>query len=497
MNGAGGHIRPRVATRALTLTSRPQPQAQGGTKGEARRRQAAGFTLIEIMVVVAIISIVVAMSLSSTFFMGHDRRVQQVQAAAYELAATFRKARTRAMETKSPYTVVFNIQNDPASNGRVLNNHTGGHWYRTLGPQASDGLIGFPAYMNNIAPPYSLAEFSTDLDEFWYDDAHVLPAKQVRFIALSDLDWGDYTQTGSGWAGRASSGAVSYPRPWFGWWSQAEKRLYPWGGYDPAITGSGFYFWGNTVNSWAPVDAQPSGCTNPIDRWADRWTPGGVYPSSSWIPQATHCDQIYAAGTPRPLINAYWRDCSLIFLSTGEVRWGNWMPARHCYAYADIGWTGAGKPFHSGVGERCNQLADLSSAQQYSRAEAANFDQDSGGFYITLGPDMPTDNDSYPTAQAALDAMMPLYRVCVTSFGDISVIRVSTIPKYGTLAPFPTSEDWFRTGSNLMTCFGEMRYNTATVKASDNKTGRGVYQGAPITGWVTTDMLTNRSVWMK
>lgn len=468
----------------------------------------AGFTMLELLVVLAIM--VTVFGLVGSGFAKRNGRLQAVQAAANELAATCRKARARAMETHSCHAVVFNIQNDPTSSGRVLNNRSGGHWYRTMGPRSNKGdIIQVPACETQQSGPYTVAEFQQQLDLTWYDDAHVLPPRRVRFVALTDMDWGDCTTINTALAGRQHGGAPSFPRPWFGWWDATAKRLYGWGGYDPAIPASGFYYWGNpTTPEWAPRDPEPinpatglaPGCANASDRWLDRWTSAAIYPVQSRAPELTHADRLYATGDPRPLVNAAWRDASLIFLSSGEVRWGDWMPARHCTAFKDSLWTAPGKPFRSGIAERCNRMETTvysSTMAQHSKAEASNFDQDSGGWFITLGPDVEDDNDSFADARSAMESLMPLYRVYVSSFGEIRVLAVSRIAKLGGLSAFPSDPDWWRTGSNLIRYFGEDRYNTAAVLASENQTGRGPYQGAPITDFLTPDMLSNRSVWMK
>ena len=40
----------------------------------------------------------------------------------------------RAMVEQAPFAIAINIQNAPGSSGRVINNRSGGHWYRMVGP---------------------------------------------------------------------------------------------------------------------------------------------------------------------------------------------------------------------------------------------------------------------------------------------------------------------------------------------------------------------------
>lgn len=463
------------------------------------RRRSRGFTLIELLIVLAIMASV--FGLVAYNFAGHNTRRQSVQAAANELAATFRKARAMAMERKLPFGVVFNIQNDPASSGRVLNNRSGGHWYRIVGP----GIPQVPACETQQGGPYTPYDVQQNMLAAWSEDAHVLPAGKVRFVALADMDWGNYRPASTGSTGSAASGArqksatTSFPRPWFGWYDAAAKRLHGWGGYDPAIPSSGFYFWGNTESpAFAPVDPEPvssatglpPGCSNADERWMDRWMPIPTYPVQGRVPEAIKAHLLYAKGSPRPLVNGNWRDASLLFTSSGQVQWGDWMPARHVTAFKDSIWTGTGKPFRSGVSERSNRCETSvysSTIPQYSCPEASCFDRDTGGWHITLGPDMATDEDSYPSAAKALDAIMPLFRVFVSSFGEVRVIAVGRREKSDGLSLFPASEDWWRTGTNTEVNFGYSRYRNAA----------GVVEGRPVTDFLTAGMLGNRSVWMK
>ena len=66
----------------------------------------------------------------------------------------------------------------------------------------------------------------------------------------------------------------------------------------------------------------------------------------------------------------------------------------------------------------------------------------------------------------------------------------------GGTAPFPTSESWWRTGTNMKLQFGRDRLVTGS-QVDSGGTGIGAPVGAPITGFLTPEMLTNRSVWMR
>ena len=91
------------------------------------------FSMVELLVVIAIMAIALGMIAVS---MTRTNADAAVKGAADALAAVLRQTRTRAMVNQAPYAVSFNIQNAPGSSGRVLNNRSGGHWYRIIGPSS-------------------------------------------------------------------------------------------------------------------------------------------------------------------------------------------------------------------------------------------------------------------------------------------------------------------------------------------------------------------------
>lgn len=478
------------------------------------------FTLVEMLVVVAVIALLMGMVLGA--FPRNDHRRQAVKAAAEELAATCRQARAMAIGRNATFALSFHIENDPASSGRVLNNRSGGHWYRILGPRSNSidadrywstenvnattvdnlpplvgRIIANSAGGSNLVTqqPYTLFQHAEGNAGAWQGPMHVLPAGKARFLALSDVDYGDYGYSSASGGKRVASATASYPRPWFGWYDSVGKRLYPWGGYDPAITGSGFYYWGlASATTYAVVDAQPVGCANAARRVLDHWNDGQQSEGSSGkataeapgIPaaSASNRDVLYESGSPRPLINAAWRDLSLVFCGNGEVQWGGCLPGRHCTAFRND--QPAMTPaVNRGAAERCNgQFDPQSQLNQHAQTETGNFDRDSGGWFITLAPDVAYDQDSFASVREALDSMWPIYRVYVSAIGDVRVIAVSRSDKLGGLTRWPALA-------------GDWATQTATAFPADRYLSGGAVTGAPITDFLTTDMLAQRSVWMK
>lgn len=499
-----------------------------------------GFTLVETLVVLAIMVAVFAMAGGS--FLRSDGRVQAVKAAAEELAATCRQARALAVSRNATFAVVFHVQNHPDSNGRVLNNRSGGHSYRIVGPAPSVSTmidprsLLDPKLVDNLPPvvggmtisetnlrdfaysyPFTLAQTAELHGNSWVGDEHVLPAGKARLLALSDMDYGDYNEGGSTF--RNPSATISFPRPWFGWWDKdnvaggGKGRLYPWGGYDPAIPGSGFYYRGRAaaaayanIDTLAPVNSR-NAVTRRIDRWHDDQIRNGSGKAYSLYeePAEPQADVLYEADSARPLLNAAWRDVSIAFTASGEAAWGGTMPGRHCVTFRDIAITDAGVTHprvFRGVAERCNGIWPAKSDMgllpyPHYQGEMGTFEQDSGGFFITLAPELTDDNDVYPTAKAVIDALMPIYRVYISVVGEVRVIPVSRTAVWPSgKAPFPTTESWYRGSGNMKTYFPRDRLVTGALLSGGVGLG-AIESGGPITDVLTTGMLENRSIWLK
>ena len=339
------------------------------------------FTLVEMVVVLAIISILIGISFALPRNM--DRGIQ-VRAAADELASVLRETRARAMRANRTYAVTFNIENAPGSSGAVLNNRSGGHWYRVLGPSDTTlaGRIGNLGYygmaggsLNQIwgRPPfffpmvsylngfeiggydYSPMRYYLDMvNRSWAEEPHKLAPGKVRFLALTDQDNGDNVLPGMG--GYYSH---TYPRPWFGYWEAGTGALRTWGGYDPTLKAAGQFVYqyvflnsqGISINGrlmshsgfyYEGYDGDCTGCVNPSDRLVvdDQGVnhTTGAY-TSNGVPgildiydfQNPQFYTLLKKGDPRPLINGNWLDFAILFFPDGSVS-TDWFRLRNAYA---------------------------------------------------------------------------------------------------------------------------------------------------------------------
>ncbi len=433
---------------------------------EARREP--GFTLVELLVVIAILAISLGMV---AFLSTGDKRDAAVSSSAQELAATLRAARAMAMDKRCICAVAFNIQNAPGTSGLVLNNHGGGHWYRMIGPsentKAGASLPIYPSpdfYYDFDTVPAFLASVKAS----WVGDRHVLPPHRVRFLALSDQDNGGMVDYGNSTLAHFQA---TFPRPWFGNWDEAAKRLRPWGGYDPALVNgqetparqtTGFYY--------AGMDGTISGSRNPADRITEE---GGV--------------KIFAQGAGRPLVNAEWLDYVIEFRPDGSVVEGPRFRARIQSAlqhgahggvapYGDLGdmsgWPANPAWFSFGDPTRRDYVGPMVSYQSVT-----------GWWSITLGPDAERDSDAYGDAREALTSLMPAYRVMVNRLGEVRVMRISNSSPKGVAldATITNWQDSTRT----------RQYYQRNIATNADGTRRSV----PAVGFLTYEMLRDNRWW--
>ena len=192
-----------------------------------------GFTLIEMLVVLSIL-----MLLSSLILVNREQSAMDAVAEdAIQLQTVLERARALSMSTGRSHGVVFHIEN--AGDGSVLKNHSilndegslGGHWYTIIGPDISNRNL------RSTKRPPKVSHNSVNGERSFFalhdymeavKDAQVGPkfhiSHGVRFLALTDYDSLHYSESHS-----------SYPRPWFGFFDDTNKTLYPWGAYNPEI----------------------------------------------------------------------------------------------------------------------------------------------------------------------------------------------------------------------------------------------------------------------
>ena len=476
------------------------------------------FTLIELIVVLGIIVLILGMIDSMLGL--QTIKGSQVKAAAEQLSSVLRKARQMAMDHKGFYGVSFNIQNAPGSTGAVLNNRSGGHWYRIIGPHDTDiqggwssgGGYSLPYFFSrsisgSATGDTELSGWLSAIQRDFIGEKYVLPQGQARFIALTDED------NGNNWTPYSRFGPT-YPRPWFGdfikepW--DSNPRFYAWGGYDsgsnfldnfgsniywralrPSVNYTGFYYQGD--------DSTIVGCVNPNDRYIVN-NPGStiaITDPKGATSQPGETFALFTQGQGRPLINGNWLDCVILFNPDGTASMTDWMSMRHQYG-------NSGEDQNSGAywndtqnknltqlgpGDMCNYESPWCSyyaAVPYNnRFEASNYSNVTGTYYITIGGDAPNDTVQFPTAQAALDSMLPLYRVSVSKLGEVKVVKVQTKqPANVTLDPKWKSSVW-TTGDLGFNGY----YNNLALSAAGE-------QLMPAEDFVTPTMMTNQQWWI-
>jgi prepilin-type N-terminal cleavage/methylation domain-containing protein len=499
-----------------------------------------GFSLVEILVAITIVALLLGVTFVST---GRQQRGAQVHQEAELLAATLRQARSMAMANRAMYAVVFNIQNQPGSSGAVLNNRSGGHWYRILGPAQSLATVVGGAFKASSdlqgRIPYAggAGNFPDLLDEIassWAGEPHVLPAGRVRFLALGDTDEGPALRNGS--LGPASSGRLpihygsggetTYPRPWFGYYDPVAKKLWPWGGYDSGKPFSAFWYQGK--------DGAISGSRNPATRSYDN----DFNSSSTFVNVDRNGDgdiadereqevgiPILAAGAPRPLVNADWMDAGVAFFPDGHAYYLEWNRARRYYADIQSVFIGTPKRNANGVRDMAKVKIDwqLGSTAEYGQntlftlgtapdsnymndctsdiPEVGHFDRHLGGWTVTLAPDVHDDRTDFPTAEAALGSMTPMYRVFIGKNGTVRSFYVKQEEGYLAGKPvWPANPaDWLSTSSTAASnpVWTNCRIGWLHVANTGvNNATTLVPRGHPVFDVVNTTMLTRRQWWI-
>jgi prepilin-type N-terminal cleavage/methylation domain-containing protein len=489
------------------------------------RRVDAAFTMIELVVVLAIVAILASVILVS---MRQDSQNAAVLSAAQELAGVMTRTRNQAMRDGMTYGVAFNLQNEPGSSGEVLNNRSGGHWYRVIGPaQNKSRAFEFSdripyagdatgSTFGDKSPFFNFPNLLDAVADAWVSEPYVLPPRKVRFLALSDVDEGPRrayrTPAVSAQTVWYGTGETTYPRPFFGYYDQLTGQLWPWGGYHQGKAYSGFYYQGNSPG-WIPDSRNPA----PTRTWPYFLVRAATIGSTVWTSK-----DVLSAGQPRPLVNAAWLDACLVFLPDGRALFQEWNRNRRYYdAIAPASTSLNDMTRRGGVSDMCKSPTTSGIAAgtpsywggdlyeefidgtcPYDWPEVTHFDKHTGGWFITLAPDVLVDQRSFPTAQEALASMLPMVRVWVGTHGAVKVLPVRR--REGafagrTLWP-PTPDTWLSTtGSSANPIWQRCRMGFLHATETRNPSQSPAFlrpTGQPITDIVNTQMLTQRQWWI-
>jgi prepilin-type N-terminal cleavage/methylation domain-containing protein len=491
------------------------------------------FSLVELLIVLAVVALLMGLGVAS---LRRDQRGAQVQAAAEELAGTLRKARAMAMRDQAVYGIAFNIQNEPGSSGAVLNNRSGGHWYRIIGPaktlaQSTNlaGNIPYPMNLLGGRENWNFPDYLYAISIAWVAEKTVLPARKVRFLALSDTDEGPrfpaYTSASiAGTGNYGDAGEMTYPRPWFGYFDRKGGRLWPWGGYDPAKAHSGFFYQGS-----GPAI---SGCRNMDDRIYDNsFAVAGADRDADYadakdlngdgdtadLGEVESKVPIWRTGEPRPLVNADWLDAVIVFLPDGRARYLEWGRGRRFYSQGQVGALGKGgngvrdltriaftnsqdSKLKNQAFDNSPVFAPLSQDRRATRTtnpcgpgEVRHFNLHTGGWHLTLAPDALDDQDTFASEQEALESISPMWRVFIGENGSIRAFPVAQRPGWPmTAATIPsTPADWLDAAWVWKNC----RYGYPHDPTTNGEILVPTPIGRPITDVISTSMLCNKVWW--
>jgi type II secretory pathway pseudopilin PulG len=443
------------------------------------------FTLIELVVVVAIATTLMGLVLGTQEGL---TREAQVKAAAERFAGVCQQARSLAMAENAPYAIACNIQNAPGSSGRVINNRSGGPWYRMVGPReatlSAHGRTLLIAYCSNreigSGRIHTFPDLVEALKTTWRGPQHQLPAGRVRFLALGDTDEGARinggNQDSNATRAQGYGYAPTYPRPWFGWYDPARQRLFPWGGYDhqlgldepwttytgakPVTNYTGFFYEGS--------DGEVVGCSHPRTRtWDNDWNRDQDFNDSDPErgPERDHV--LYAQGAPRPLVSADWQDFLIVFRPDGRIHCPPFKSNRRRFLAAQSptapatfaglhgnGVSDSAKPLvaYDGLPSATAWTAAYDygfSTLKTEQAEIGHCVRNSGSYHISFAADAADDRDEFPSAAAALAGLAPIYRVQLGSEGLIRVRRVDIRSDAGLagFTPYPATPDYWTDAS--------------------------------------------------
>jgi prepilin-type N-terminal cleavage/methylation domain-containing protein len=421
------------------------------------------FSLIELLVVITIIAIFAGLLFSSGVFT-KDRAELRVSEAARGVERVLLEARNLSINTGKTHAVVFHIAN--AGDGKVLRNSDvadarsfeGRHWCAIFGPALeSDEIPRIKGgYFMGRPERYGTAQrFASTVELAQIGERYYLP-RGARFLALGDAednlhssataglprsnpnayminDWSVSTPARTGIA----SLNTSYPRPWFGYLqgSGSSWTLYPWGGYDPTIIGSGLDYEcsqrsGSQRNTITNSKNDQLCICGVVSSRTDR-TPA----KNNTLDEMRPCCDASQIGKERPLINGYWMDFTVVFLPNGKSRTMPFYNRMQLFSYASDVSTAGGRTFPTDTIHTYDNPLGNGNLNGRDDAIIVFEEQPLGGTVITVAKDARTDGVTYASPQEAWKALLPVRRVIVNNAtGGVTVNE-----------PYATIQRWLDT----------------------------------------------------
>ncbi|NRA37422.1 MAG: hypothetical protein HRU15_04735 [Planctomycetes bacterium] len=418
------------------------------------------FTLIELMVVLTLMLTFSSMIVS--LFSTNEK--DALTTAAVELQTVLQRARSLSRSTQQGHAVIFHIEN--SGDGSVLKNFSdiddaefkGRHWYAIIGPDTSTTELennGPGSGRNTQTIPKAkykygwytflhLSDYEEGLKGKQIGPRHYLP-QGVRFLALSDTDneYGSYNED-------------SYPRPWFGYYDSANKKLYPWGAYNRDIDAAleaavgkfactGLDYEGDdgqiAYDANSDCNLNPSSVWGRIHATATAIYPSDVTGSGKFDPCGLDMygdpnlkylgpDTTLYAGKPRAVVNGYWGDYMIMFDATGSAM----MEHGH----------GRRLYFSSQYDDRNTPDWDPNNGCSRKNMEVSNATNFTGAMYITLARDIDIDDEvyngstdpisgasdyySFESVDDALESITPFVRIRIEEATGVSNLQRSDHP---------------------------------------------------------------------
>ncbi len=455
------------------------------------------------------------------------------------------------MADDTPYGLAINLQNAPGSSGRVINNRSGGHWYRPFGPPRMNLtkagrqlLIAWPNSEDvNLGRLPTFPHWIEAIKETWIGPPTTLPAGRVRFLALADTDEGPRVnaadQAGGYYQERAYGYPSTYPRPYFGYFDPGRKRLFPWGGYDGALSAAepqarlsgsnpttvdnytGFFYQG--------ADGIITDSRHPADRIFNvDWNNDADFDDTDAVRGPETGYKVMTKGESRPLISADWQDFMILFapdgtvsippLKTNRKRFSNQQfvigSSSRDKLYAN-GVVDTTKPWYKGGGIDPSKTYWNSydfgnnTKEMTMGSEVAHFDRHTGAYRITFAPDSRDDRDAFADAREALASMWPMYRVEITRQGDVRVFQVqrtddgylatgTTWPAARTVWEQTSTADKQEVSKNCK--YGwlhGLKTASGATWGHNNTEPDAVPVGTPITDRISPRMMTDKIWWFR